>query len=196
MKDKEIELFELCDKLANLLGDKEAIADLKSLYEKHPEMFENIRDVFNTITEITKSPEIIVDATHSNKDIGIYKAAKRLDERKMGDIVIKNDNGTNVIFHANKKKKLEFDRLLRQIKVGSRDAHFLHPDLKQVGLVQNAHLPTLKPSLSETDENIVSQENKKEDTLEHFKENKPSNVLESTKDVISTDKLTGRKQRK
>ena len=45
MSDKELEIFKLCERLTELLGDKEAIADLKKLYEKHPEMFKNMQDV-------------------------------------------------------------------------------------------------------------------------------------------------------
>ncbi|WP_251824554.1 hypothetical protein [Campylobacter jejuni] len=30
MSDKELEIFELCERLSELLGDKEAIADLKN----------------------------------------------------------------------------------------------------------------------------------------------------------------------
>ena len=49
MNQKQLEIFTLCERLSKLLGDKEAIADLKVLYERHPEMFSNMRDVSNTI---------------------------------------------------------------------------------------------------------------------------------------------------
>lgn len=141
MNNKELEIFELCERLAELLGDKEAIADLKRLYEKHPEMFKDMQEVSSTIKEVVEEPEIIVDATHSNKNIGIYKAAKRLDNKKMGDVVIKNASGTNEIFHANKKNIKEFERLRKQVETGGRDAHFLHPDLESAWAGSNEHSP-------------------------------------------------------
>lgn len=118
-------IFELCQKLTELLGDKEAIADLKLLLEQYPEMFKDMQEVKAVIEKVVSEPEIIVDAPHSNKDKGIYKAAKRLDERKMGDIVIKNNKGINEIFHANKKNIKEIERLQKQIETGGRFAHFL-----------------------------------------------------------------------
>ena len=42
-KHSELEIFKLCERLAELLGDEEAIADLKKLYTNHPEMFQNIK---------------------------------------------------------------------------------------------------------------------------------------------------------
>ncbi|EAJ2438424.1 hypothetical protein CXA82_06615 [Campylobacter upsaliensis] len=37
MSDKELEIFELCERLVDLLGDKEAVADLQTLLDRHPE---------------------------------------------------------------------------------------------------------------------------------------------------------------
>lgn len=108
MSDKELEIFELCERLVDLLGDKEAIADLKKLYNKHPEMFKDLQDVANTINEVVKEPEIITNA----KRQGATLAAKKLQENlKMGEIAVENDNGTNIIFHANKKNVKEFEKL-------------------------------------------------------------------------------------
>lgn len=49
MSDKELEIFELCERLVDLLGDKEAVADLQTLLERHPEMFQNKEQVANLI---------------------------------------------------------------------------------------------------------------------------------------------------
>ncbi|EHZ4885969.1 hypothetical protein K5688_001493 [Campylobacter lari] len=57
---KDLEIFELCEKLAELLGDKEAIADLKKLYANHPEMFKDMQEVAKTIKEVVKKPELII----------------------------------------------------------------------------------------------------------------------------------------
>lgn len=139
--NKILEIFALCERLARLLGDTEAIADLQRLHKKHPEMFRDMQEVSEVIQAVVHEPEIIVDATHSNKDKGIYKAAKRLDNEKMGDIVIKNNRGMNEIFHANKKNIKEFERLQRQVKAGGRVAHFLHPDLLSAWAGSKEHSP-------------------------------------------------------
>ncbi|WP_317363736.1 hypothetical protein [Campylobacter helveticus] len=108
MSEKVLEIFKLCERLVELLGDKEAIADLKLLYEHHPEMFEDREDVLNTIEEVVSNPEIIMRA----KREGAILASKRLQNMlKMGDVVIENDNGTNIIFHVNKKRIKEFEKL-------------------------------------------------------------------------------------
>ena len=178
MKNYAMHLFRLGDRLANALGgDKQALADLQKLYRHHPEMFVDLKDLINTIETVAQKPEIIVDATHSNKDIGIFKAAKRLDSQKMGDIVVKNNNGINEIFHTNKKNVKEFDRLYRQVKAGGRCAHFLHPDLEnQLGLVQKAHSPANLTSLVETPTPSTHQQSL---------EQKPTGELTAQKDELS-----------
>lgn len=105
----DLEIFKLGISLAQALqGEEEAIADIKKLYDKHPEMFKNLQDVIKTIQEVASEPEKITEAHRS----GAILAAKRLVEPdKMGEIVVENDNGTNVIFHANKKREREFDRI-------------------------------------------------------------------------------------
>lgn len=56
---KTLEIFELCKRLSELLGDKKAIADLNRLYQQHPEMFDSMKDVSHTIEEVVSNPEII-----------------------------------------------------------------------------------------------------------------------------------------
>lgn len=53
MSDKELEIFELCERLVDLLGDKEAVADLQTLLERHPEMFQNKEQVANLIKKLS-----------------------------------------------------------------------------------------------------------------------------------------------
>ena len=113
MSQTELEVFRLYEKLAELLGDSEAVADLKRLYEHHPEMFENMGDVARTISEVVKTPDLIADA----KRAGAILAAKKLSDEKMGEVAIENDSGTNIIFHANKKKVSEFNRLIRNTRL-------------------------------------------------------------------------------
>ncbi len=54
--------------------------------------------------------------------------------KKMGDVAIRNDNGTNVIFHANKKKISEFKRLeAKQQTVGSPNSYTQAQSLDRAG---------------------------------------------------------------
>lgn len=108
----ELEIFELGLALAKALGgDKEAIADIALLYRRHPEMFENFQDVVRTIEEVVKDPEIITQA----KREGGLLAIKQLDRNKMGEIAVQNDNGTNVIFHTNKKRLKELEKIKQSL---------------------------------------------------------------------------------
>lgn len=118
-------------------------------------MFENAKDVVNTINKVVSEPEIIMD----NPSVSKYKSkneilsAKKLDDKKMGDVAIRNDNGTNVIFHANKKKISEFKRLeAKQQTVGSPNSYTQAQSLD--GLVQ-------KNSSSVVSEPIIPQNSEK-----------------------------------
>ena len=51
-KHSELEIFKLCERLAELLSDKEAIADLNILLERHPEMFVGKEQVYNLIKRL------------------------------------------------------------------------------------------------------------------------------------------------
>ena len=116
MEKNVLEIFELCERLSILLGDKEAIADLKKLYDRHPEMFKDIKEVKSIIADIVNEPEIIIKNPQADNEKNLL-VAKQLDDKKMGDICIKNSDGTNIIFHANKKKLSELDRLKRKIRL-------------------------------------------------------------------------------
>ncbi|PAF42171.1 hypothetical protein [Helicobacter sp. 11S03491-1] len=108
----ELEIFELGLALAKALGgDKEAIADVALLYQRHPEMFENIKDVVETIEKVIKDPQIITEAKREN---GLL-ALKQLSKNKMGEIAIQNDEGTNIIFHANKKRIKELEKMKQSL---------------------------------------------------------------------------------
>lgn len=109
MSDKELEIFELCERLSKLLGDKEAIADLKKLYTNHPEMFKDMQEVSNTIKEVVKEPELIIKNPRPKNEKD-FIAVKHLQDKKqkIGDIGIRNDSGTNTIFHANISSNRKF----------------------------------------------------------------------------------------
>ena len=152
----DLEIFQIAGAIALALkGEKEAIADVELLLKRHPEMFENAKDVVNTINKVVSEPEIIMD----NPSVSKYKSknevlsAKKLDDKKMGDVAIRNDNGTNVIFHANKKKISEFKRLeAKQQTVGSPNSYTQAQSLD--GLVQ-------KNSSSVVSEPIIPQNSEK-----------------------------------
>ena len=115
MSEKSLEIFKLCEKLTELLQDKEAIADLELLFKRHPEMFKDKKEVKELIDKVVSKPEIILKnpRARDNKD---YIAYKQLDDKKMGDVGIRRSDNINYIFHANKKKISELDRLKENIK--------------------------------------------------------------------------------
>ncbi|RAX56381.1 hypothetical protein CCZ01_09695 [Helicobacter monodelphidis] len=113
MSERELEIFRLCEQLAKLLGDKEAIADLSYLYGRHPEMFRDMQDVSNVIKEVVKEPDLITKA----KTQGALLAIKQLNQKKIGEIAIQNDRGTNVIFHANKKNTSKMNTFMKSVQV-------------------------------------------------------------------------------
>ena len=126
MNEKVLEIFKLCERLAKLLGDKEAIADLKILLIRHPEMFESKEEVKEVIERVVSEPDIIVDARRDENYL-VFKALKALSETKMGD-------GINEIFHANKKKISELTRFAKKADnlIDGEDAQPSHPDENQV----------------------------------------------------------------
>ncbi|ELM7648487.1 hypothetical protein Q2Q86_001661 [Campylobacter upsaliensis] len=130
MNEKVLEIFKLCERLAKLLGDKEAIADLKILLIRHPEMFESKEEVKEVIERVVSEPDIIVDARRDEN----YLVFKALSETKMGDVIIKNQDGINEIFHANKKKISELTRFAKKADnlIDGEDAQPSHPDENQV----------------------------------------------------------------
>ena len=106
----DLEIFQIAGAIALALkGEKEAIADVELLLKRHPEMFENAKDVVNTINKVVSEPEIIMD----NPSVSKYKSkneilsAKKLDDKKMGDVAIRNDNG-KVIFLLFSLNNLDF----------------------------------------------------------------------------------------
>ncbi|EAH8318505.1 hypothetical protein FI336_08640 [Campylobacter coli] len=181
MSDKELEIFELCERLSELLGDKEAIADLKKLYTNHPEMFKDMQEVKEVINKVVSEPEIIVDANRDKRNYEIIKAAKIINDKKMADVVIKNESGTNEIFHANKKRIKEFNRLnnkdnLLQVETPTLSTHQLN------GLELMDKNPSGANALSATINQTIPQKDKSANDfkakLEEFS-TKKTNAIES-----------------
>ncbi|ARJ56139.1 hypothetical protein [Campylobacter cuniculorum] len=73
-------------------------------------MFRDKKEVKEVIERAVSKPKIIINNSRikSEKD---FIVAKRLDNKKMENVRIRNDNGTSMIYHTNKKKITEFDRL-------------------------------------------------------------------------------------
>ena len=142
---KELALFNLGKSLVELLGEEQA--DLELLFKRHPEMFKDIKEVKKLIDKVVSEPEIILKnpRARDNKD---YIAYKQLDDKKMGDVGIRRSDNINYIFHANKKKISELDRLKENIKkqmVGSPISYTQAQSLD--GLVQK--------NISSASENIL-----------------------------------------
>ncbi|MBX7491278.1 hypothetical protein [Helicobacter turcicus] len=94
MSEKELEIFELCHRLAELLGDSKAVANLQKLYDRHKEMFNDMQDVAKVIEKVVKDPQKIFDAKR-DENYDVYKAIRELNDEKMGDVIIKNKNNQN-----------------------------------------------------------------------------------------------------
>ena len=107
-KERELAIFHLCKSLVDLLGEEQAIADLTLLYKRHPEMFKNKDEVKEVIEKVVSEPEIIIKnpSPMSEKD---YIAGKKLNDKKMGEVGVRQDENIVKIFHANEKnvKKLK-----------------------------------------------------------------------------------------
>lgn len=155
----DTEIFELGLTLAQALnGKQEAIANLKVLFARHPEMFENLEDLRNTIKEVALTPEIIMNNKKPlGSDVEII-AAKRFDDKKMGDIGIRNTGETNVVFHANKTRVSNFERLKKKAEqqkttTDGRDAQtpYIQAQSLDGRLVQ-------QNTSSVADKDIISQE--------------------------------------
>lgn len=142
MGDRELEIFELSLTLMEALsGDKEAVADLTKLVSNHPELFKNTEDVSKLIKEVLNSPDLISKNHKAKQDGDLLVAKKSLQEtpHKMGDVGIRNDNGTNVIYHALKQDSRQFDRILRRAN--------------KLGLLVGASLPhTSRPAELDADD--------------------------------------------
>ena len=128
MGEKELKIFKLCNELHKLLGDKEAIADLKKLHSNHPEMFKDIKELASVIEEVISEPEMIIKNPRPKSERD-YIAIKHLDKDKdkIGDIGVRNDDGTNIIFHTNISANRNFKRLAKkEVVVAGEAVHSLH----------------------------------------------------------------------
>ena len=121
MSQTELEIFRLCEKLVELLGDSEAVANLKTLQERHPEMFENKEAVKRLIERVVAEPEIIIKNPKAKNDKD-FMAYSQINETKMGDVGIRNDDGVNEIFHANYKNIRRLEVIRKQMSVEASSA--------------------------------------------------------------------------
>ena len=191
MSEKELEIFKLCERLTELLGDKEAIADLKALWRRHPEMFKDMQEVSKTIQEVVIKPEIAVDANKDNRDYEVIKVAKILNTEKMADVVIKNEKGTNEIFHANKKRIGEFDRLknkenLLQVETPTPSTHqFNGLELIDKNLSSANALSTIDNSIiPQTHKSIAEQIKAQSKDFDTLSTNERLDILEKNQQAI------------
>ena len=97
------------------LKDKDIFADLEYLASKHPEMFAKPSEVFRLMRDIKDNP------THfyQNNRLDASLIVKRLENQKIGKMVVKKDSGQ--VLHATKVKEKDLDRLQRVDKKHSGD---------------------------------------------------------------------------
>ena len=187
MSDRELEIFELSLTLIEALsGDKEAVADLTKLVSNHPELFTNTEDVSKLIKEVLKSPNLIAKNHRAKQDGDLLVAKKSLQEapHKMRDIGIRNDNGTNVIYHALKQDSRQFDRLLRRanklgLLVGASLSHTSRPAELDADEA-NAKSSSVKTH-SITHRSIISQSPNDDETSSQDTANKTDTQTKSTR---------------
>ena len=189
MSDKELEIFALCERLTELLGDKEAIADLKKLYDRHPEMFKDMQEVSQTIKEVVSEPEIIREnpKAKNDKDFMLYK---QLDNKKMADVGIKNDEGTNIIFHANKKNisKSSYFKKNKQMLVETPSAKAAPTRLSHCA-DKSSDLSRDSKVLSTSADNIIPQTQENKSIAEQIKaESKDFDTLSTNERLALLEK--------
>ncbi|HDX6256508.1 TPA: hypothetical protein RPV52_001481 [Campylobacter fetus subsp. venerealis] len=112
----DLEIFKISITLMEALnGDREAIADLSGFVKKHPEMFKNNEEVAKTISEVLLEHNLISKNHRTKAENDLFVAKQNLSfENKMGDVGIRNEEGTNRIYHVLKRNPKEFNRLLRR----------------------------------------------------------------------------------
>ena len=188
MSEKSLEIFKLCEKLAELLQDKEAIADLELLFKRHPEMFKDKKEVKELIDKVVSKPDIIIKnpSPRSERD---YIAGKKLSDEKMGEVGIRKDENISKIFHANEKRLKNLKSMAKkEVLVDGRDAHTSYTQAQSLDgrLVQK--------NISSTNENILtnstykSQAKSREQELDEFRA-KLKEVSKKIKDDEKTKNL-------
>ena len=158
MMDKNIAKFTLCRSLIELLGEEEAIADLYRLYHRHPEMFDSENELKAIIEQVVNEPDLITKNPKPKNDKD-FMAYKQLNARKIADVGIRNDNGKNVIFHANKKNIDKFSEDIRkQMSVEASSANAAPTRLDHYADKSN-DLSRCNKALSTPDGDIIQQNN-------------------------------------
>lgn|GEM_PF-3050203 len=163
----DLEIFKLGITLAQALqGEQEAIADLAHLFKRHPEMFKNLDDLKDVITKTALEPDYVMENKKAKNDKD-FIAAKQLDEMKMSDIGVRNEDGTNIIFHANKKKISEFDRIRKDgrmlVETPSAEAA---PTRLDHCADKSSDLPKCDKAPSTSDLSIIPQKDMKKTEIE------------------------------
>ena len=144
----DLEIFKLGITLAQALqGEQEAIADLAHLFK-------------------ALEPDYVMENKKAKNDKD-FIAAKQLDEMKMSDIGVRNEDGTNIIFHANKKKISEFDRIRKDgrmlVETPSAEAA---PTRLDHCADKSSDLPKCDKAPSTSDLSIIPQKDMKKTEIE------------------------------
>ena len=156
-------------------------------------MFKDIKEVSKIIEEVVKEPDLIMKnpKAKNNNDYIVAKKEISVQEKKMADIGIRNDDGTNIIFHANKQDKRNFKRLLNKVADGGAVLSLHTPSQAWMGGNDKSSGVN---TLSSTDENILtnskneSQAKSREQELDEFRA-KLKEVSKKIKDDEKTKNL-------
>lgn len=139
----DLEIFKISITLMEALNwDREAIADLSGFVKNHPEMFKNNEEVAKTISEVLLEHNLVSKNHRTKAENDLFVAKRNLSfEDKMGDVGIRNEEGTNRIYHVLKRNPNEFNRLLRR-------------DERLQLLVETSKTHTSRPAEQDADINI------------------------------------------
>lgn len=147
----DIEIFELGKAFAEALqGDREAISNLKILADRHPEFFKNIKEVAEAIAPTALEPEIVMPNLKPLGDDIEVIGVKRVNidgKDKIVDIGVRNENGTNVIFHADKTRISnfkKFEKRANNLMAAGRSVHTSYTE------TQSSHGRLVKDDISAT----------------------------------------------
>ena len=156
-------------------------------------MFKDIKEVSKIIEEVVKEPDLIMKnpKAKNNNDYIVAKKEISVQEKKMADIGIRNDDGISIIFQANKQNKRNFKRLLNKVADGGAVLSLHTPSQAWMGGNDKSSGAN---ALSSTNENILtnskneSQAKSREQELDEFRA-KLKEVSKKIKDNKKTKNL-------
>lgn len=155
-KEKQLAKFNLCKSLIKLVSVEQATADLYQLYHRHPEMFDDENDLKITIEKALNEPDLIIKNPTPKNDKD-FMAYKQLNEKKIADVGVRNDNDIGKIFHANKKNVEKFSKDIKEQMLVETPSAKAAPTRLDHCASELTNSPMCNKTLSTSDGNIIPQ---------------------------------------